>query len=87
MQNQVNFGYAFIKIDRKPIKRWFTSKLFVCDFFKQDGSLKSWEGFNSTFNIGPENMFKWRQIRHAIPEKWKKIIREIYLILIFQTEI
>ena len=41
VQNQVIFDNALIKIDRKPIKRWFTSKLFLGDFFEQDGSLKS----------------------------------------------
>jgi hypothetical protein len=75
IQNQVIFDNCYIQVNRKPIKRWSTTKLFVGDFFEQDGSFKSWENFNRIHDLGSEKMFKWRQARHAIPESWKRIIR------------
>ena len=36
----------------------------------------SWAEFKECYNVNDSYQFKWRQIKHAIPLRWKTIISE-----------
>ena len=48
----------------------FLSQLF------EGGSLKSWNDLTIEFNLTNELYFQWLQLKHAIPHKWKAIIKQ-----------
>ena len=48
----------------------FLSQLF------EGGSLKSWNDLKIEYNLTNENYFQWLQLKHAIPHKWKTIIKQ-----------
>ena len=48
----------------------FLSQLF------EGGSLKSWNDLKIEYNLTNETYFQWLQLKHAIPHKWKTIIKQ-----------
>ena len=48
----------------------FLSRLF------EGGSLKSWNDLKIECNLTNEIYFQWLQLKHAIPHKWKTIIKQ-----------
>ena len=47
----------------------FLSQLF------EGASLKSWNDFKIAYNLTNETYFQWLQLKHAIPHKWRTIIK------------
>ena len=47
----------------------FLSQLF------EGGSLKFWNDLKIEYNLRNETYFHWLQLKHAIPHKWKAIIK------------
>ena len=48
----------------------FSSQLF------EGRSLKSWNNLKIEYNLTNETYFQWLQLQHAIPHKWKTIIKQ-----------
>ena len=48
----------------------FLSQLF------EGASLKSWNEYKIEYNLTNETYFQWLQLKHAIPHKWKTIIKQ-----------
>ena len=48
----------------------FLSQLF------EGGSLKSWNDLKIEYNLTNETYFQWLQLKHAIPQNWKTIIKQ-----------
>ena len=41
----------------------------------QNGNIKSWENIAQQYKISNKLHFKWRQLIHAIPSSWKKVLK------------
>ena len=66
---QTEFNYACLtKHAAKNID--FLSQLF------ERGSLKPWNDLKIEYNLTNETYFQWLQLKHAIPHKWKSIIKQ-----------
>ena len=59
--NQCLWYNRFIKIDNNPVKKFFSSIVFV--------------HFKNHFDLENNYYFKWRQIINAVPNQWKNIIQ------------
>ena len=70
----------YIKIDNKTISpsifRNKIKKLFVADFFDHAGNILSWVVFKELKNVDNTFFLHWRQIIHALPKQWKRIIAD-----------
>ena len=68
----------YIKIEDNPVCLTkfaaknidFSSQLF------EGRSLKSWNNLKIEYNLTNETYFQWLQLQHAIPHKWKTIIKK-----------
>ena len=76
IQNQIIWNNRFIKIGNMTVKKVNTDFgfNFISDFYNHLGQIMPWEDFKRTYNVSNAFQFKWRQIVHAIPTKWKTII-------------
>ena len=59
---------CLIKLAAKHID--FLSQIF------EGRSLKSWNDLKIEYNLTNETYFQWLQLKHAIPHKWKTIIKQ-----------
>ena len=48
---------------------------FVSDFFNEQGFILDWNKFMTQFSLNNNDFFKWRQLVHAIPKRWKNIVK------------
>ena len=48
---------------------------FLSQLFDR-GSLESWNNLKIEYNLTNETYFQWLQLKHAIPHKWKTIIKQ-----------
>ena len=48
---------------------------FVGQLFDSDGKLKSWECVKHQFLLKDNMRFEYRQIIHALPQRWKETIK------------
>ena len=68
----------YIQIEENPVcltKLAAKSIDFLSQLFK-GGSLKSWNDLKIEYNLTNETYFQWLQLKHAIPHKWKTIIKQ-----------
>ena len=49
---------------------------FVNDLIKENRKFKTWEQITDEFKIDKKLYFKWIQLVHAIPNRWKKELTE-----------
>ena len=49
---------------------------FVNDLIKENRKFKIWEQITDEFKIDKKLYFKWIQLVHAIPNRWKKELTE-----------
>ena len=69
------FDNHYIRIAGETVRKWTNVPLFAGDFFDDNGDLKSWSTFKNEMLLNDIDIFKWMQLRHAIPAKWKNIIK------------
>ena len=70
---------GYIKIDSKAVylKSFSTKNInFVTQLFNTDGSVKNWNILKTEYALQNKDQFCWLQLKNAIPEKWKKCIKE-----------
>ena len=75
IQNQIIWNNKYILINNLPIKQDSTLFNFVGNFYNISGNLKTWEVFKQEYNTPDSYIYKWIQIRHAIPRRWTTCIR------------
>ena len=46
--------------------------------FSDNGSIKKWHEFKREYNLHESSCFKWLQLIHSSPERWKFTIKENY---------
>ena len=49
---------------------------FVTQLFNTDGSVKNWNILKTEYTLQNKDQFCWLQIINAIPEMWKKYIKQ-----------
>ena len=50
---------------------------FLTQLFNTDGSLKNWSILKTEYALQNKDQFCWLQLINAIPEMWKKCIKEV----------
>ena len=71
---------SYIKTDSKAVYlKFFSTKNinFVTQLFNADGSVKNWNILKTEFALQNKDQFCWLQLVNAIPEMWKKCIKQI----------
>ena len=67
-----------ILISNKPIyfKHFSNNNLnYVTQLFDDTGNTKEWMKLKHEFNLNNNLYFKWMQLIHSIPQKWKNAIK------------
>ena len=70
---------SYIKIDNKAVYlKFFSTKNinFITQLFNTDGSVKNWNILKTEFALQNKDQFCWLQLVNAIPEMWKKCIKQ-----------
>ena len=70
---------SYIKIDRKAVylKSFSTKNInFVTQLFNTDGSVKNWNILKTEYALQNKDQFCWLKLINAIPEMWKKCIKQ-----------
>ena len=70
---------SYIKIHNKAVylKFFSTKKInFITQLFNTDGSVKNWNILKTEFALQNKDQFCWLQLVNAIPEMWKKCIKQ-----------
>ena len=70
---------SYIKIDSKAVylNSFSTKNInFVTQLFNTDGSVKNWNILKTEYTLQNKDQFCWLQLINAIPEMWKKCIKQ-----------
>ena len=70
---------SYIKIDKKPVYlKFFSTKNinFITRLYNTDGSVKNWNILKTEFTLENKDQLCWLQLVNAIPEIWKKCIKQ-----------
>ena len=70
---------SYIKIDNKAVYlKFFSTKNinFITQLFNTDGSVKNWNILKTEYALQNKEQLSWLQFIHAIPEMWKKCIKQ-----------
>ena len=70
---------SYIKIDNKTVylKPFLTKNInFIAQLFNTDGSVKNWNTLKTEYALKNKDQFCWLQLINAIPEMWKKCIKQ-----------
>ena len=52
------------------LTKFAAKNVILCQLF-EEGSLKLWDELKFKYNLTNETYFRWLQLKHAIPDKWK----------------
>ena len=68
----------YIQIEDNPVclTKFAAKNIYFLSQLFEGVRLKSWNDLKIEYNLTNETHFQWLQLKHAIPHKWKTIIKQ-----------